>query len=170
MIDYSEFLTHALGWKQLSKINVACFFKTMVPRSANKDFNDTQQDNISSDSDESSDSKEPSAEFLNASIIHEYFTMCGKVMLLENIQQLMDEVETLFKIKGFNGKPETQIDFETFYRFMTSFLVQEEDQNAKLATVEYSVDEEKKSESKSNESTNQSRRPQSESNDKVRSR
>ena len=79
----------------------------MVPRSANKDFNDTQQDNISSDSDESSDSKEPSAEFLNASIIHEYFTMCGKVMLLENIQQLMDEVETLFKIKGFNGKPET---------------------------------------------------------------
>lgn len=107
MIDYSEFLTHALGWKQLSKINVACFFKTMVPRSANKDFNDTQQDNISSDSDESSDSKEPSAEFLNASIIHEYFTMCGKVMLLENIQQLMDEVETLFKIKGFNGKPET---------------------------------------------------------------
>lgn len=39
---------------------------------------------------------------------------------------------------------------------MTSFLVQEEDQNAKLATVDYLVDEEKKSESKSNESTNQS--------------
>jgi len=41
VIDYSEFLTHALGWKQLSKINVECFFKNMIPRkNATKEFND----------------------------------------------------------------------------------------------------------------------------------
>lgn len=104
VIDYSEFLTHALGWKQLSKINVACFFKAMIPRSGSKEFNDRQQDNISSSDSSSDDTR---GEYLNAKIIHEYFTMCGRVMQLPDIEKLMNEVETLFNIEGFNGDPDS---------------------------------------------------------------
>jgi hypothetical protein len=51
--------------------------------------------------------------------------MCGKVMQLQDLEKLMDEGETLFNIEGFNGQKDAQIDFDSFYKFMTSFLVQE---------------------------------------------
>ena len=83
--------------------------------------------------------------------------MCGKVMQLQDLEKLMDEGETLFNIEGFNGQKDAQIDFDSFYKFMTSFLVQETEQLEIETNGEVEVvDESKKSESKSIESTNQS--------------
>lgn len=127
----------------------------MIPRSASKEFYNNDQDNISSDSEDSSGAP---GNFLNSNIIHEYLTMCGRIMQILDLEKLMDEVETLFNIEGFNGHKDAQIDLDTFYRFMTSFLVQEKEQPENETKGEKSelIDEGKKSESKSIESTNQS--------------
>ena len=159
MIDYSEFLTHALGWKQLSRLNVACFFNNMIPRGGSREFCDQQQDNISSSSSDMDQNSK--GEFLNAEIIHGYFTMCGKVIQLSDLEALMNEVEKIFNIPGFNGDKASEIEFELFYSFMTSFLNIEEEQvveNDLKFELEMipSGGTSKKSESKSIESTNQS--------------
>ena len=85
----------------------------MIPRSASKEFYNNDQDNISSDSEDSSGAP---GDFLNSNIIHEYLTMCGRIMQILDLEKLMDEVETLSNIEGFNGHKDAQIDLDTFYR------------------------------------------------------
>lgn len=55
----------------------------MIPRGGSKEFCDQQQDNISSDSSDMDYNSK--GEFLNAEIIHAYFTMCGKVIQLSDL-------------------------------------------------------------------------------------
>jgi hypothetical protein len=55
---------------------------------------------------------------INAGILEQYFLRSGKRISLEKIMLLMDECS---ETKGFNGTAD--VNFETFYHFMTRFLV-----------------------------------------------
>jgi Ca2+-binding EF-hand superfamily protein len=93
LIEYSEFLAHSLSEKHLNRVNLESFFKLMLPA--------TNDNNV-----------------INAGILEQYFLRSGKRISLEKIKILMDECS---ETKGFNGRAD--VDFETFYHFMTRFLV-----------------------------------------------
>ena len=95
LIEYSEFLAHALTEKHLNRINLESFFKIMLPATNDKNI-------------------------INAELLEHYFLRSGKRISLEKIKQLMDECG---ETQGFNGTAD--VDFETFFQFMTSFLVKE---------------------------------------------
>ena len=59
-------------------------------------------------------------EFVNAERIHEYLKRCGKVVPMEEITDMLQEIEC------FTNKE--HIVFEQFYDFMTSFISKEQDQ------------------------------------------
>ena len=60
---------------------------------------------------------------INSEILEQYFLRSGKRISLETISKMMDECGQQCGIEGFNSTDD--LDFETFYLFMTSFLVNE---------------------------------------------
>lgn len=66
LIEYSEFLAHALTEKQLNRSNLESFFKIMLPA--------TNDNNV-----------------LNSQILEQYFLRSGKRIPLSKIEELMDE-------------------------------------------------------------------------------
>ena len=98
-----------------------------------KQLSTTSQVGNSSSDDSSDDDEDPKGEeafeYINASIIHDYFIKCGRVVQLTDIENMMNEVQSIFKIDGFDGKVDTKINLEIFYRFMTSFLQCEDEKH-----------------------------------------
>ena len=60
---------------------------------------------------------------INSEIIEQYFLRSGKRIPLKKIKDMMDECGTQCGIEGFDST--SDIEFDTFYNFMTSFLVKE---------------------------------------------
>lgn len=99
-IEYIEFMAHSLSRKQLNEENLSAFFHTMLPE---KEYR--MEDGVIT---------------LNAPTIQKYCQKSGRVYDLSQINEMMDEVNSKLEKEFFDST--SDIDFGTFYRFITEFI------------------------------------------------